>query len=162
MLYETSQQTDERFMRMALAEAADAASRGEVPVGAVIECGGRVIARTSNMTQQLRDVSAHAEMLAITSAAENLGGKYLTDCTLYVTVEPCIMCAGALGWSQIGRIVYGASDPKRGYASWFASEKSPLHPRTKVTSGVLEDECAALMQDFFKSRRRRPANPHSD
>lgn len=154
MLYETPQQTDERFMRMALDEAAEAARRGEVPVGAVIECGGRVIARTSNMTQQLCDVSAHAEMLAITSASENLGGKYLSDCTLYVTVEPCIMCAGALGWSQIGRIVYGASDPKRGYASYFGANPSPLHPRTVVESGVLAEDCAALMQEFFRRRRK--------
>lgn len=141
---------DERYMRMALAEAREAARIDEVPVGAVIECAGRVLAKTHNLTETLHDVTAHAEMQAITAAAEALGGKYLDQCTLYVTVEPCIMCAGAIGWAQMGRVVYGASDPKRGFAR-FAPEA--LHPRTQVVKGVLEEECARLMKDFFKRKR---------
>lgn len=146
----------EAFMAMALREARAAADRGEVPVGAVIVSGDRVIGRGHNLTQTLCDVTAHAEMQAITAAANWLGGKYLPDCVLYVTVEPCIMCAGALGWSQIGAIVYGAPDPKRGYRSHYGAvpgARSPLHPRTLVMGGVLEQECAALMQQFFKQRR---------
>lgn len=142
---------DEYFMRLAIAEAKAAFEEGEIPVGAVIVAGGRVIARAHNQTETLHDVTAHAEMLAITSAASLLGGKYLPGCTLYVTVEPCVMCAGALGWAQISRIVYGATDDKRGY-SVFAPHA--LHPRAKVNSGVLEAECKALMQSFFASRRR--------
>lgn len=142
--------TDEKFMRQAIAEAKAAAAEGEVPVGAVVVCNGRIIARAHNLTETLTDVTAHAEMQAITSAAANLGGKYLTDCTLYVTVEPCLMCAGALGWSQIKRIVYGASDDKRGYHTFCAN---PFHPKTEITSGVLADECSALMTAFFKKRR---------
>jgi len=141
---------DEHFMRMALAEARAAAEQDEVPVGAVVVCGGRVIARAHNLTEALTDVTAHAEMQAITSAASMLGGKYLTDCTLYVTVEPCVMCAGALGWAQVPRIVYGATDEKRGY-SRFAPKA--LHPKATVTTGILEDECRSLMQEFFRQRR---------
>ena len=144
------QQTDERFMRMALAEARQAADRGEIPIGAVVVCGGRVIARAHNLTETLCDVTAHAEMQAVTMAANELGGKYLTDCTLYVTVEPCPMCAGALGWAQVPRIVYGAPDAKRGY-SLYAPRV--LHPKAVCQGGVLEDECRLLMQDFFRSRR---------
>lgn len=148
---ETQDQKDERFMRLALQEARCAGNVGEIPIGAIIVTkGGQVIARAHNLTEHLHDVTAHAEMQAITAAAEALGGKYLTDCTLYVTVEPCVMCAGALGWSQISRVVYGAPDDKRGFAQ-FAPKA--LHPKTQVVSGVLSDECAALMQQFFKSRR---------
>jgi tRNA(adenine34) deaminase len=142
---------DERFMRMALAEAAKARDKGEIPIGAVVVCKGRVIARAYNLTETLCDVTAHAEMQAITMAANELGGKYLTDCTLYVTVEPCPMCAGALGWAQLPRIVYGTPDPKRGYRE-FAPRA--LHPRTTVTGGILEDECRQMMQDFFQERRK--------
>lgn len=138
-------------MGMALTQAREAARRGEIPVGAVITCNGRVIAAAHNMTEALNDVTAHAEMLAITSAADTLGGKYLTDCTLYVTVEPCLMCAGAIGWSQLRRIVVGAPDPKRGYAAQTC--RSPFHPKATVTEGVRTDECAALMTDFFRKRR---------
>ena len=141
---------DARFMRMALEEARRAFGRGEVPVGALVVCGNRILARTHNLTETLHDVTAHAEMQAVTAAADALGGKYLEACTLYVTVEPCVMCAGALGWSQIGRIVYGAADVKRGY-SLLAPHV--LHPRTEVTAGVLEEECGGLMRDFFRQRR---------
>ena len=143
--------TDERYMRKALEEARRAFEADEIPVGAVVVCGDQIIARGHNRTEMLHDVTAHAEMQAITAAAEHLGGKYLDVCTLYVTVEPCIMCAGAIGWSQLGRLVYGASDPKRGY-SYFAPQA--LHPKTKVVSGVLEEECAALMKEFFQRKRR--------
>ena len=146
----TQQETDEKYMRQALAEAQQAFSEGEIPIGAVIVCRDRIIARAHNLTETLNDVTAHAEMQAITSAANELGGKYLTDCTLYVTVEPCTMCAGALGWSQIPRIVYGCSDEKRGY-SCYAPQA--LHPRCTVTVGVLEEECRTLMQQFFKEKR---------
>ena len=142
---------DERYMRKALEEARRAFEADEIPVGAVVVCGDQIIARGHNLTDMLHDVTAHAEMQAITAAAEHLGGKYLDVCTLYVTVEPCIMCAGAIGWSQLGRLVYGASDPKRGY-SFFAPKA--LHPKTKVVSGVLEEECAALMKEFFQRKRR--------
>jgi len=141
---------DVYFMRQALAEAHKAVARDEVPVGAVIVCQGRIIARGHNLTETLTDVTAHAEMQAITAAAQFLGGKYLTDCTLYVTVEPCVMCAGALGWSQISRIVYGAADEKRGFARFAPMA---LHPKTEVVSRVLEDECGGLMKDFFKKKR---------
>jgi tRNA(adenine34) deaminase len=141
---------DERYMRKALEEARRAFEADEIPVGAVVVCGDQIIARGHNLTEMLHDVTAHAEMQAITAAAEHLGGKYLDVCTLYVTVEPCIMCAGAIGWSQLGRLVYGASDPKRGY-SFFAPKA--LHPKTKVVSGVLEEECGALMKDFFQRKR---------
>jgi len=137
-------------MKQALAEARKAFDRGEVPVGAVVVCNDRIIARACNLTETLNDVTAHAEMQAITAAASSLGSKYLIDCTLYVTVEPCAMCAGALGWSQLCNIVYGASDEKRGYRK-FAPEA--LHPKTEVVSGVLADEAAELMKQFFQSKR---------
>jgi tRNA-specific adenosine deaminase len=142
--------TDQEYMQKALIEAKQAFEEGEVPVGAVIVCRDRIIARAHNLTERLTDVTAHAEMQAITAAANALGGKYLTDCTLYVTVEPCVMCAGALAWAQLSRIVYGASDPKRGF-SVFAP--NALHPRTEVTKGVLAEECANLMKDFFQRKR---------
>ncbi|MBQ6649315.1 MAG: nucleoside deaminase [Muribaculaceae bacterium] len=142
--------SDERFMRLALAQAQEAFDRDEVPIGAVIVCQGKVIARGHNLTETLTDVTAHAEMQAITSAASFLGGKYLTQCTLYVTVEPCLMCAGALGWSQISRVVYGASDDKRGYHTYC---DSPFHKKTEVVGGVLAEECSKLMTDFFKKKR---------
>ena len=141
---------DEFYMREALREARAAASEDEVPIGAVIVCAGRVIARAHNQTELLHDVTAHAEMLAYTAASEALGAKYLQDSTLYVTVEPCPMCAGAAGWTQVGRIVYGAPDPKRGYTLLTGPL---LHPKTEVTAGVLRDECEALMKDFFKKKR---------
>ena len=141
---------DIRYMQMALDEATKAYDQGEVPVGAVVVCKGRVIARAHNLTEMLTDVTAHAEMQAVTAAANNLGGNYLVDCTLYVTVEPCVMCAGALGWAQLGRLVYGAADDKRGFQR-FAPQA--LHPKTEVVAGVMAEECAALMKQFFSSRR---------
>lgn len=148
----TQEESDEKFMRLALAEAREAMERDEVPIGAVIVSPrGMVIGRGHNLTEALADVSAHAEMQAITAAAQTLGGKYLQDCTLYVTVEPCLMCAGTIGWAQIGRVVYGAADEKRGYRSF--TSRSPFHPRATVTSGVLGEECAELMRTFFKSKR---------
>lgn len=144
---------DERYMRMALLEAEEAYSQGEVPVGAVVVSKGRIIGRGHNMTEALHDVTAHAEMMALTAAANTLGGKYLPDCTIYVTVEPCTMCAGALGWSQIGRIVYGASDLKRGFFSHTHAVHSPIHPKTEVTGGVMEQECSELMKSFFSKLR---------
>lgn len=127
-----------------------AADKDEVPVGAVVVCRDRIIARAYNLTETLHDVTAHAEMQAITAAADALGGKYLDVCTLYVTVEPCVMCAGAIGWSQLGRLVYGAADPKRGF-SVYAPQA--LHPKTEVKSGVMEEACGKLMKDFFKRKR---------
>ena len=150
MMNSDLQKQDETFMRKALAEAQAAFEEGEIPVGAVVVCQGRIISRAHNLTETLTDVTAHAEMQAITAAGNALGGKYLTDCTLYVTVEPCPMCAGAIGWAQIPRIVYGASDEKRGFHKFAPNV---LHPKATVTSGILEEECRALMQDFFKSRR---------
>lgn len=147
---DNDRQADEQFMRMALREAQAAYNDGEIPVGAVVTCRGRIISRAHNLTETLHDVTAHAEMQAITSAANYLNGKYLDECTLYVTVEPCVMCAGALGWSQIDRLVFGAADEKRGYR---ALAPFALHPRTEVTSGILEADCAALMQDFFRKLR---------
>ena len=145
---------DERFMTSALAEARKAFDEGEIPVGAVVVCGGNIIGRGHNLTEQLTDVTAHAEMLALTAAAQTLGGKYLPQATLYVTVEPCLMCAGAIGWAQIGRIVNGASDPKRGYATMTAGAPCPpFHPKATVTAGVMAEECAALMKQFFSRRR---------
>lgn len=141
---------DIRFMMEALKEARYALSEGEIPIGAVVVWRDSIIARGHNMTEKLHDTTAHAEMLAVTAATEAIGGKYLQDCTLYVTIEPCPMCAGALNWAQVGRIVYGAADPRRGYSLFTPSL---LHPRTEVSSGVLADECAALVQDFFKARR---------
>lgn len=141
---------DIHFMRLAIDEAHKAMERDEVPIGAVIVIGNQVIARGHNLTETLNDVTAHAEMQAITSAADNLGGKYLTECTLYVTVEPCLMCAGALGWSQIKRIVYGASDEKRGYHTFC---EKPFHKKTEIIGGILAEECAELMTTFFKQKR---------
>jgi tRNA(adenine34) deaminase len=141
--------SDEYFMRQALKEAEKAFRADEVPVGAVIVAKNQIIARSHNLTELLTDVTAHAEMQAITAAAENLGGKYLINCTLYVTLEPCVMCAGALNWSQISKIVFGAHDEKRGagrYANIY-------HPKTEITGGLLADECSALIQDFFKEKR---------
>ena len=141
---------DEYFMREALREAHAAYDEDEIPVGAIIVCDGIIIARAHNLTEHLHDVTAHAEMLAFTAAADHLGGKYLTDCTLYVTLEPCTMCAGAAGWTQLRRIVYGASDPKRGFSQL---DGHILHPRTELTSGVLAEECEALLKHFFKTKR---------
>lgn len=142
---------DQYFMKQALLEAEKAFERGEVPVGAVVVCKDRIIARAHNLTETLTDVTAHAEMQAITAAASAIGGKYLSDCTLYVTVEPCVMCAGAIAWSQMGTLVFGAEDEKRGYQR-YAPEA--LHPKTIVKKGVLADECATLMKQFFASKRR--------
>lgn len=141
---------DEYFMRQALIEAQRAGERDEVPIGAVIVCQGRIIARGHNLTETLTDVTAHAEMQAITAAAQFLGGKYLIDCRLYVTVEPCVMCAGALGWSQISRVVYGASDEKRGFVRFAPNA---LHPKTEIVSGILEADCSKLVKEFFKRKR---------
>ena len=141
---------DKDYMAKALEQAREAAAAGEVPVGAVVVCRGRIIARAHNLTETLHDVTAHAEMQAITAAADALGGKYLDVCTLYVTVEPCVMCAGAIGWSQLGRLVYGAAAPKRGFTVFAPGA---LHPKTEVTAGVMADECGALMRDFFRARR---------
>ncbi len=142
---------DEHFMRQALVEARKAFDEDEIPVGAVVVCQQRIIARAHNMTERLTDVTAHAEMQAITAAANILGGKYLIDCTLYVTLEPCPMCAGALLWSQIPRIVFGASDNKRGFNLYQPTLK---HPKTQITSGIMEAECASLLKDFFVKKRR--------
>lgn len=141
---------DTFYMKQALVEAQKAFDRGEVPVGAVVVCRDRIIARTHNLTETLTDVTAHAEMQAVTAAANALGGKYLNECTLYVTVEPCPMCAGALGWAQLGRLVYGADDDKRGY---HVFAPAVLHPKTVVVKGVMTDEASALMKDFFRRRR---------
>jgi cytidine/deoxycytidylate deaminase len=148
---EEQRKKDEQLMAKAVAEAQVALEAGEVPIGAVIVCNDRVIARAHNLTETLCDVTAHAEMQAITAAANMLGGKYLTDCTLYVTVEPCPMCAGAIGWAQIKRIVYGARDEKRGFEKYAPGV---LHTKATVTGGVLEEECKDLMQNFFKARRK--------
>lgn len=138
-------------MREALREANRAAGEDEVPIGAVIVCKGRIIGKGYNMTERLNDPTAHAEMIAITAATEAMGGKYLNECTLYVTVEPCPMCAGALAWSQIGRVVYGAADPKRGFSMF---SPSLMHPKTEVVSGVLADECGDLVKGFFRNKRK--------
>lgn len=143
-------EVDEKYMSLALHEAQKALSEGEVPVGCIIVSEGQIVGRGHNLTETLRDVTAHAEIQAITAASQTLGGKYLTDCTLYVTVEPCVMCAGAIGWAQVKRVVYGCNDEKRGY-SRFAPEA--LHPKTSVKSGVLEDNCRQMMQDFFSKKR---------
>jgi tRNA(adenine34) deaminase len=141
---------DEMYMRKALAEAQQAYEAGEIPIGAIIVCKDRIIARAHNLTETLCDVTAHAEMQAITMAANQLGGKYLTECTLYVTVEPCVMCAGAMGWAQLLRIVYGARDEKRGYVNYAPKA---FHPKAKIIGGILEEECRQLMTDFFKAKR---------
>ncbi len=142
--------SDEYYMKQALLEAQKALGRDEVPIGAVVVCHDRVIARGHNLTETLTDVTAHAEMQAITAASQFLGGKYLSDCTLYVTVEPCVMCAGAIAWAQLGRLVYGASDDKRGFRR-FAPDA--LHPKTQLTAGVMADECSRLVKEFFKAKR---------
>lgn len=143
-------EVDEQYMRKALQEAEAACQKGEIPIGAVVVCKGRIISRAHNLTETLHDVTAHAEMQAITAAADLLGGKYLTDCTLYVTVEPCTMCAGAIGWAQVPRIVYGAPDEKRGYRHYAPHA---MHPRADIVGGILEDECRELMQKFFRDKR---------
>ena len=144
---------DEFYMNIALREASEAFVKDEVPVGAVIVANGKIVAKAHNLTETLNDVTAHAEIMALTAASETLGGKYLNQCTLYVTVEPCIMCAGAIGWSQIGRLVYGASDPKRGFTRFCSDGLSPLHPRTIVTTGTMAEEASLLMKEFFKRKR---------
>ena len=146
----TQQEKDERYMRLALDEAQRAYQEGEIPIGALIVSKDRIIARAHNLTETLTDVTAHAEMQAITMAANELGGKYLTDCTLYVTVEPCVMCAGAIGWAQLPRIVYGCRDEKRGYSGYAPRA---LHPKAKAIGGILEEECRQLMQQFFREKR---------
>jgi len=141
---------DSQYMKLALDQAHAALEQKEVPIGCVVVCGGKVIARAHNLTMTLTDPTAHAEMQAITMACDYLGGRYLTDCTLYVTVEPCVMCAGAIGWAQVPRIVYGCTDDKRGY---HAYAPHAMHPKATITGGVLEEECRQLMQDFFKAKR---------
>ncbi len=143
--------TDEYFMKQALQEAQKAFDAGEVPVGAVVVCDNRIIAKSHNNTEQLRDVTAHAEIIALTAASAYLGSKYLPDCTLYVTLEPCVMCAGALAWAQLGRVVYGASDDKSGF---MRHGKTLLHPKTKVELGIMMEECSQLLRDFFQQRRK--------
>lgn len=138
-------------MAEALKEAANAAAEDEVPIGAVVVCNGRIVGRGHNMTERLKDPSAHAEMIAITAATEALGGKYLDSCSLYVTVEPCPMCAGAMNWAQLGELVYGASDPKRGYTRFTPSL---LHPKTRVVAGIMDQECRGMVSDFFKNKRK--------
>ena len=151
MINNTQKQKDEHYMRMALEEAHKALEEEEIPIGAVIVCKDKVIAKAHNLTERLKDVTAHAEIQAITSAANALGGKYLTDCTLYVTLEPCVMCAGALAWSKLSRVVYGATEEKQGY---FKHAPKALHPKTVVEKGVLEEECIALLKTFFANKRR--------
>ncbi len=141
----------QKYMAEALKEAANAAAEDEVPIGAVVVCNGRIVGRGHNMTERLKDPSAHAEMIAITAATEALGGKYLDSCSLYVTVEPCPMCAGAMNWAQLGELVYGASDPKRGYNRFTPSL---LHPKTRVVAGIMDQECGGMVSDFFKNKRK--------
>ena len=148
---EELREKDEKYMRLALEEAKLALAEDEVPIGAIIVAGGRIIGRGHNLVETLTDVTAHAEIQAVTAAASTIGGKYLTDCTLYVTVEPCPMCAGALAWAQTGRVVYGASDPKRGFSMF---SPSLMHPKTEVVSGVLADECSGLVTEFFRNKRK--------
>jgi len=145
---------DLRMMDAALAEARRALEEEEIPIGAIVACNGKIIGRGHNMTERLKDVTAHAEMLAITAATSTLGGKYLRDCTLYVTVEPCLMCAGAIGWSQVSRLVYGTGDPRRGYLGLTRPDRPILHPATQVVSGVLADEALTLMRRFFSLLRK--------
>ena len=142
--------SDRYFMQQALNEAREAFKKDEVPIGAIVVSKGRIIARAHNLTETLNDVTAHAEILAITAASESLGGKYLNNCTLYVTIEPCLMCSGALAWAQLGRLVYGARDEKRGYSNF---SPSTLHPKTEVVSGTMEEECSSLVKEFFKAKR---------
>ena len=149
--FSTDRAKDEKYMRMAITEALRALDKEEVPIGALVVAGDRIIGRGHNLVETLCDATAHAEMQAITAAMSALGGKYLNDCTLYVTVEPCVMCGGALAWSQIGRVVYGAADPKRGYSTY--SERI-MHPRTEVVGGILAEECEQVMKEFFSSLRK--------
>ncbi|MBR5585972.1 MAG: nucleoside deaminase [Alistipes sp.] len=149
--FDPTKEKDEKYMRMAIEEAERALEKREVPIGAIVVAGDRVIGRGHNLVETLADATAHAEMQAITAAASTLGGKYLTQCTLYVTVEPCVMCGGAIAWSQLGRVVYGAADPKRGYSTY--SERI-MHPKTQVVSGVLRERCEELMQRFFADLRK--------
>lgn len=149
--FSTDRAKDEKYMRMAITEALRALDKEEVPIGAIVVAGDRIIGRGHNLVETLCDATAHAEMQAITAAMSALGGKYLNDCTLYVTVEPCVMCGGALAWSQIGRVVYGTADPKRGYSTY--SERI-MHPRTEVVGGVLAEECEQVMKEFFSSLRK--------
>ncbi|MBR5196959.1 MAG: nucleoside deaminase [Alistipes sp.] len=149
--FDPTKEKDEKYMRMAIEEAERALEKREVPIGAIVVAGDRVIGRGHNLVETLADATAHAEMQAITAAASTLGGKYLTQCTLYVTVEPCVMCCGAIAWSQLGRVVYGAADPKRGYSTY--SERI-MHPKTQVVSGVLRERCEELMQRFFADLRK--------
>lgn len=142
--------SDEYFMKMALQQAQIAFEENEIPIGAIVVFKNQIIGKSHNLTERLNDVTAHAEIQAITAAADMLGGKYLKDCTMYVTVEPCIMCAGAIGWSQLSRLVYGVGDNKRGYTAY---EPLPLHPKTTITKGVCEEQCAILMKEFFKDKR---------
>lgn len=147
-------QEDLKMMAVALDEARQALDEGEIPVGAVVACNGKIIGRGHNMTERLGDVTAHAEMLAITAAAATLGGKYLRDCTLYVTMEPCLMCAGAISWSQVSRVVYGAGDPRRGFRELTRSDRPVLHPSTQLEGGVLADEARSLLRRFFDLLRK--------
>lgn len=149
-IFDSDMEADEKYMLEALREAEAAGAEGEIPIGAVIVCRNRIISRGHNMTERLNDPTAHAEMIALTSATETLGGKYLEGCTLYVTVEPCPMCAAALNWAQVSRIVYGAPDPKRGFTLF---SPSLLHPKTETSSGVLEERCSSIVSEFFKERR---------
>ena len=149
--FEDKAKKDEKFMRMAIDEARKALAKREVPIGAVVVVGDRVVGRGHNLVETLADATAHAEMQALTAAMSTIGGKYLNQCTLYVTVEPCVMCGGAIAWSQLGRVVYGTADPKRGYSTF--SERI-MHPKTEVLSGVLSEECEALMRDFFSGLRK--------
>ncbi|MCK5663918.1 MAG: nucleoside deaminase [Thiotrichaceae bacterium] len=151
---EYSYGSDEYYMNMALQQALIAGDENEIPVGAVVVCNDRVVAKAYNQTEKLNDVTAHAEMLALTSAFNYFGAKYLPDCTLYVTLEPCTMCAGALYWSQIGKVVYGARDDKRGY-HLIAGDKKILHPKTELTTGILAEQCGGLVSDFFKKLRKK-------
>ena len=146
----TQQELDEKYMRFALDEAKCALDEGEIPIGCIVVCKNRIVARAHNLTETLNDVTAHAEMQAITAAANQLGGKYLKDCTLYVTVEPCTMCAGAIGWAQLPRIVYGCADDKRGFHTYAPRA---MHPKATITGGILEEECRQLMQEFFRQKR---------
>jgi len=141
----------EKYMRIALAEAKEAEYEGEVPIGAVVVCGDKVIAKAHNMTERLHDVTAHAEIMAITAAEEYLNAKYLSECTLFVTVEPCVMCAGALSWAQVAEIVYGANDMKKGFSRYSTDI---LHPKTKIVKGILADECEKIVKDFFAGKRK--------
>lgn len=151
MTAEEQLRTDEKFMRLAINEARKALNEGEVPIGAVITAGDAIVGRGHNLVETLCDATAHAELQAITAASSTLGGKYLNECTLYVTVEPCVMCAGAIAWSQLGRVVYGAADPKRGYTTVGGRI---LHPKTEVTAGVMAEDCQALVSGFFAELRR--------